>query len=303
MANNYPETSTQRLLDLYPVKGLRAYWSNVNGMTKDALTVHLAKKEPFDVIGRFVFQFFDCCKQHVYVFKHGLSKQALKALPKDPLQLKKTDGASDKLGRLDLIRADQGGKEYLYLARQTYKVYLGQPLEEKQAHFLWPVKIGFYNGHVIVRLTKLSKSIGSYFDGRPLISSRRQFDKDDLVGLVASRLAQHAQLKRCDLHKGVKALWAKDYIDSPQAQYEESYGTTRHVLNEKLLIKRDLPEKYKEIVALPLLDVVFQVIDTTDELSVRYFRVNAAEGYLNFPVYTDEPGHADHVVRQIIDHN
>jgi hypothetical protein len=146
---------------------------------------------------RFVDSNIGCCKQHVYVFDP----------PPDV-------GVPDRLVDSDKVRdaTDHG----LFIIRSQYSVVLKNPLEEATLDFMWPVRVDVVERYWAVRFVVLEKNLTSYF-ARPYYLGGRTVEEKSVLQWLVNEYG----LVPADLHKGVKALWAEDFMDSYRAEYRK----------------------------------------------------------------------------------
>jgi hypothetical protein len=268
----------KRLLELFPIVTLRETWSDYKG-TKEEIGFAAGERRELDRIINFVDSNFGCCKQHVYVF----------APPEDIKQL------PAGLASGDLAR--DAGDHALYVLRLQYSVVLKDPLEETTLDFLWPVRIDVIDDYWVVRFVVLEKNLTSYFE-RPYYLGGRTVEEKGIVQWLAGEYG----LASVDLHKGVKALWAEDFMDSHKAEYKKARSTARDVMDEELGIKEHDPDLYEILLESPLFNAMFQLSPDRGH-NVSVVSIDPSRGYIGFPRYSVSPGDTDFVVHEILRRN
>lgn len=301
MASNYSSEDLKRLLDLFPARVLNDYWSGVSSMTKDETTEHVARDVSANQVFDFAFEKLDCCKLYVLVLEHGISGSLPSSMLNDPLRLSTISQPKS----VTLVKSDRSRKDYLYIFDQVYNVWFNSVAGSQKTRFLWPLRVRKYDDCFVIQMTKLSKAIKTYFSDKKVVTHRRNYTRNNLSTLVINYLGQRGiSIKRADLHRGVKALWAQDMIDAFESQFKTSYSVAREVMDENTLIKRDVPQLYEEVKNQPLYDVSFQLLNPSNHgLSLEGFRVKPSEGELEFPRFTKNAREVDYVVEKIIDKN
>jgi len=271
----------KRLLELFPVRLLRSRWPGIAG-TKDEIC-QAASTSPNAAAEIFAFanDHLGCCRQHVYVFNKPDNFEQLPAT---------------LFGVGERVTAPERSSQ-LYLVRSGYEVVLRDPLEEQILHFLWPIRIDVWPTVLCARFVVLEKNLGSYFD-RPFYVGRRLHDEDSLVEQLSSELGVAA----VDLHAGVKALWAEDFMDSGRTKFKKANSTASEAMDEDLGIKQHNPELYQQVQELPLFNTLFET-RPADGQEPMVFSVDPARGYVAFPRYTEEVGETDAIINEILQRN
>ncbi len=104
-----------------------------------------------------------------------------------------------------------------------------------------------------------------------------------------------------DINRGVKALWEKDIVDSPAAQWKNAKSTTVEIMDETFMIKRDRQDVYKIIAKSPLQKTQFSIRD--DKSPISRFVVDAGSGVVRFPKFSTSPKGTTDVIAQILKFN
>jgi hypothetical protein len=272
-----------RLLELFPIANIRNRWPGLKG-NKDELCLSIAKTGDIAGISTFVDETLTCCKQHVYILCH---EKKLKALPDSVV-------AGEKV--LDSTA------HALYLIRAVYKVYLSDPLEEALLEFLWPLRLELLPGHLVARFVVLEKALGSYFN-RPYHLGSRSVDED----AVLKGLSKDDFLSPCDLHKGIKKLWAMDFMDCFKAKYRKPMSVASEDMDGEKGIKKHNPELYQVLRKSTLLSALFEIEDPKEtpesKSTVSILSAEPLVGFLGFPRYTDKKGDTDAVLDKVLANN
>lgn len=273
----------KRLLELFPIAKLKETWPEVKGR-KEELSNAVAKQRHRNEVVRFVDDNFSCCKQHVYVF---LYVKPLKELPDV------TIGAGDRVSSVK-------GQHALYLTRLKYSVLLDQPLEQSTLEFLWPFRLEFMRGHLLVRFVVMEKNVGSYFGGRPAYIKSHSVDEESVLQEVAGSF--DGGLQSVDLHKGIKKLWADGFMDATRTRYKKPMSTASEAMDEERGIREYNPELYEMLRRSTLFNTMFRVKQEKGA-SVSAFLADCSRGFLAFPRYSDRRGDTDDVVDEILRNN
>ena len=282
----------KRLLGLFPVQIIRKQWPDLKSKTKEEAISAVVKAHPRSEIYDFVKQFVGLTKQNVYV----LHTENFKKLP---------DQFLEKIPLLSSPIEKKAG-EYFYLADLIYDTFTrlpGEAGEDIKLLFKWPVRITVAKDLVTVRCTIMEKHVQSYFPEGSLVFVRsRSMEETDIVKSVRDEICKTATCETCDLNKGIKALWETGAIDAPSARYKLATSTQTSAMDGDLLIKRDLPEKYKELIKVPLLKTVFKILDDSDK-HLSHFSINPSNGEIGFPMFSETEKAVDHVIREILRNN
>lgn len=267
----------QRLLGLFPIAQIRENWPDLKGRTKEELCLSIAQANEVQEISSFIDGAFSCCKQHVYIF------------------------AADKdfVPPTSIINGEQviSAKDHaLYITRVQYSIFLRDPLEETTIDFLWPVRIYWDGDHIRIRFIVLEKNLSSYFD-RPSYTGERTLNEDDILGSIEA-----GKLKKTDLHKGIKALWADEFMDTPYAKYKKAKSLASEKMDAGYGIREHNPEVYEAMQDTPLFNTMY-IIDPDQGCSVGAFVVDCSNGYLAFLQYSGRERGTDFVVQEILKNN
>jgi hypothetical protein len=269
----------KRLMDLFPAANIRANWPSLKGH-KDDLCKAIAEQHDLAAIAKFTDENLSCCKQHVYIFSHG---NDLKTLP---------DSVVGGEGVVSVVE-----KHTTYVIRTQYKVYLSDPVTEAILDFLWPVRLDLLPKRLIVRFVVLERDLASHFKKEYHLGGRT-VDEDG----VLAELKTDGLLAATDLHKGIKKLWADDFMDCHKAKYKKPKSVASEAMDNEEGIKKNNPELYKVLQKSVLLSAVFQVGDD-QKTTVSAFSSEPPLGFLSFTRYTEKRGDTDIVIQKILASN
>lgn len=285
-----PREVLERLLGLFPVTALREFGQPDEPMTKEDLISAIADGKSENAVLNFVASNAGVLHQHVYVFD------------KRPADGNNGFDPAAPFGAAPYRQYNVGNERvYHYLLELTYEVLLDDPLERAELGFAWPVKMVVAPRHIRVHFTIMAKSLAAYSPGgRPVLRSSPSLDEEDLLDGFPATLGMPPR-GALDLNQGVKALWEAGEFDSPVVRYVEDKATTRAVMHEDQLVKRDDPERYAEMLLTPLLDTTLLFMG--ENPCVKHVVVNACEGTLAFRVYSSSNDCIDDVIRRILQAN
>jgi len=275
-----PVQEIKHLLELFPIDNIRDKWPHLKG-NKAEISKAIAEARDVAAISKFLNDNLSCCKQHVYIFSHEEDVHLPSSLPSGE-QLLSTPGVQST-----------------YLVRVRYRVYLSNPLEEKTLDFLWPVRIDLLPKHLVVRFVVLERDIGTYFD-REYQLGGRSIDEDDILACLAAS----GHLSPTDLHKGIKKLWADDFMDCHRAKYKKPISVASEAMDREKGIKKNNPELYKVLRKSTLLNAVFHVSpDGATPCTVSAFSTEPPVGFVGFTRYTEKREDTDLVIGKILESN
>lgn len=288
MLKKSSDVEIERLLDLYPASALKSFWTNHKKASKRELCSAIASERDIDGIADFLATYFSCCKQHVYVSSHDA---ALKSAP----EIRFSGGG--RVWELD----EKGQKESLHIVKVVYDIVLNNPLEETTLEFLWPVWLSWTSKHLIIRFITMEKNAESYFAGRAPMRRGRSIDEESLIKHVANEFEHTLQVT--DLHKGLKRVWADDFMDARRVQFRKAHSTASEMMDEEKGIKQSDPELYALLQTAHINSALFSVLGVKEKFSVSALSIHPSEGYVAFPRFSEQPGDTDYVVREILRHN
>lgn len=280
----------RRLLNLFPVKAIRANWEEAKGRTKsDVVDAVVAAIDPENVID-FARKNVGLTKQHVYLFAH---QGRLANLPQSVFE-----GFDPKM----IERAPQR-IEYFYLLPLAFRYVAGMPPESGEMIFLWPIKIIVRSKIVEVHVTTMEKDISSYLpEDEPLFDVKRTVENDDVLANFKSRLRGWSPLSPLDINKGVKTLWEQDAIDAPRACWKKAISTSTETMDAEFLVKKDAPAIYAEAIKAPLLKTVFKTLDSDVDWP-EFLVIDPSNGELAVSRYGESREAVDHVIGEILRNN
>lgn len=265
----------KRLLELFPIVQIRENWPEIKNVSKDEICTAIAEANEENKIVAFVNGTINCCKQHVFIF--DIDNFQLPAQIIDGERLASTRSTAT------------------YIARATYSVVLKDPLEETEISFLWPIQLQLADNHLIVRFVVLEKNLSTYFE-RPCYTGQRSIDEDSVLESIGA-----GNLNKTDIHKGIKALWAAEFMDTTRTKYKKPKSLASETMDEGLGIRENNPELYETLKLSPLMNTLFIVDD--EECSVSAFLVDCTNGYLAFPQYSKLEKGTDFVIQEILKNN
>ena len=277
------------ILDLFPVSALREKWSGIEG-AKDELCLAIAGRRNLREIITFVQDNFSLCKQHIYIFSNeSRLEEALNLdIPEAELSHQTTEDF---------------GVSRIFLYRHEVEIILREPLQEQKLDFILPVRFDYLDNYVLVRFVTFEKDINSLFRGRQVYLPRKSEKEKAFLDLI-NKQALEASLKitSADLHKGMKTLWEKDFMDSPRVKYKTEHSMDSKSMDERRgLRKHNLPE-YERIKDSKFFNSLFETIETEDYPPI-VFTVDPNKGFISFGRYTERLGDSDYVVHEILKHN
>jgi hypothetical protein len=272
----------ERLLALFPFDRMKEKWPDVKGKKYDR-SLAIATQRDRQKIVEFLDENLSCCKQHVYVFS---PPQPLNQLP------------NFNITSAEKLKAD--GQRELYLTKVKFDVVLRDPLEEASIEFLWPFRVEVMRDRLIVRFVVLEKNLSSYFGGRPSSTIRRDIEEDSILQEVKDWF--NGDLPPTDIHKGIKTLWKKDFMDATRTRYRKPRSTASEIMDEAKGIKEHDHALYLVLLQSHLSNIFFQrKADRRCDVSV--FWAEPADGEIDFSRYTEKRGHTDFVIDEVLRHN
>lgn len=270
-----------RLLDLFP-KNL------IKGTFKEKETIEVAKNNSDSEILEFTHINLDITKQHVYFLTHNIKQ--LSDLP-------------DHIFTPNITKIDgQNGVEYFDLYDVAYNVYLENPYEAVKLIFKWPIRVIINNNLASIHYTILEKNIQSYFPNREIVTTKKSIDENEINKLIANDLSNFGIISIYDLNKGIKELWARDFIDALEVQYRKAKSISKETMDEEYTFKQQYPDLYEKAILAPLEKVSFKIIKDYDKYC-DHFSIEPSLGKITFPTYSKKKEHIPNVIRKILELN
>jgi hypothetical protein len=269
----------KRLLELFPSASIKESWPEIKG-TKEEICFSVAQAATPDQVITFVNANLGRCKQHVYIW----DRPAQAMLP-------------TAIVGGELVHLNAPNDQALFVVRTKYTVVLKDPLEEVELDFLWPIQIRLKPGNLVVRFVALEKDVKSYFPARQCYVVRKSIEEKTVLDDLA-----FSNLDRTDIHKGIKALWDNEFMDSFRAKYKKPKSLASEAMDEELGIREHNPELYDVLLDSVLLNTSFLISETQD-CGVSAFSADCAGGYLSFPRYSEGNKDTDFVIDEILGHN
>jgi len=278
-----------RLLRLYPVDALRATWEIKGHPPKDDFVEIVAGNVKEDEIAEF-------CRAH-----HGRTKQRVILFDNNADAI--TGFGNPLLHGQEprFIRRTSNDLDEFYLVEFIYKAVVGgPPWTETSIEFAWPVGIAVDAKHVRFTFTVIEKNISTYLDGDlRAVGVRKEMNEDTIIGMLIGGLDAPDMIAPLDINKGVKTLWANGCFDSDSTRFKGAKSTSTETMDEKFLLKRDLPEEYAKAMKAPLLKTVFETLKPELKYPPQ-FTVDPTAGELVVTRYSDAGNEVDNVVRAIL---
>ena len=178
---------------------------------------------------------------------------------------------------------------------------LQAPLEHATITFLWPVKVETTATNIIVRFVVLERNVTAYFN-RTAYPAERGIEEVDILASIVSALPD-INLTRCDLHKGVKKLWADEFMDAFRTGYKTAKFAGTVKMHEEKGIRENEPAMYKTLMKSPLSEMTFRVAKNRAITSVDALSIDPGAGTLSFHRYSEAVGDTDRVIREILRNN
>jgi hypothetical protein len=280
----------ERLLNLYPAHTLRSAWT-LGNVTKEKAVEELAKTKSTSDVNDFAFEHIPLTKQHVHLLEPSPAFN-MSALPTVTID----EGPI-------LQRAGRSEAQFFYLPDLRFEIVFLDSLNRQYIDFKWPILIDVRRDLLQVKFTTIEKDLRTFFHGERVTVSRRSVDEKAILHLIEDqfRASSHG-LRPLDINKGIKALWAQDYIDSQEARWKKSRSTANEVMDERFFLKRDLPDMYDAVRRAPILKAEFEFMKDRERY-VPHFVVEANNGVLRFPLYSNRRESTLDVIAKILELN
>ena len=279
---------TKRLIKLFPVKLLKEHF-NSEQVSEDLFN-DILNKNIKSVIDAFAYVNLENTKQHIYVFDLGFSINRqnlnLSAFP------------------IPIIKQSTINQETIIIISPIvdFRVILSDPFEEVILKFHQPIQIVLKDTHMICYATILEKNMSSHFtDNRRVLNVEKVNDES----FILEQICNHFSILNpspCDLNKGIKYLWANDYVDSKYAKWKKDKSTTTETMDENYTLKTHYPDVYQGLINAPLKKMIFKYIKD-DKLFPEHFTIDPSVGEISIPLFSNHINQNQNVVREILSNN
>ncbi len=246
------------LKETYDAKGV---WGDVVEAILKKTNVNDIKEDALRLMGH--------CRQHVFVFGHDLKAGNL---PKKVLT------QNIECENLSVDKTDKTEIEYLLTNKYHFFEVKGESAIAHKSFNWWPVKIVVQPGYLQLRVTIAERHNKTE---PPFYFKERDLDEKIIVGSVHAALGAKAGLFPVDLNRGLKKVWESNVIDSKFVTRKGDKSVDTSAMNTGFTFKKDLPGRYKELVADPLRKSVFEATSDKDGLPPS-FAIDAEEGFVAF---------------------
>lgn len=285
---NTEESISSRLLEGVPAKILKNDFKLEGWNLKEAIS-EVAENYTQNIIRNFVFDNFGFLHQHIYVF--DLNTQ----IP-----------ANWSPDHRFLYSTAHNGTEKVYnlIFRIEHKLFNPAVGGEQELFFDCPVRINIKDQLFILKISTLERSVGRYFRHQ-VYGMGKDLDESDIITLVKDMLPPGSTAVPCDLNKGVKYLWDKDFVDAGYIKHRKAKSIATQSMDEDNLLKKIYPNEYLEIIKDPLDKSIFLVIDKTIDSSdyISRFLIEPTRGKITITRYADKNESVDNLLEKIIDNN
>ena len=283
---NSEEEISNRLLQALSVNDLKEIFTIDSSIRnqRDIISAVLAGNTD-SIIKNQIFKNFNLLKQHIYFFD---------------LKGKITDNTFENHPFLYEVEVkSRSHKIFYFLFKEDFTFYNVDAGAIQTLSFFRPVKVTIKGLSAIIAVNILERDISLIIKGNILGQNRKSNDID-ILNSITTHDKIFIYIKR-DLNKGIKFLWENDTIDAYKVKFKKSKSTSSEVMDEDKLIKKHLPELYKEIMKNPLDTTVFKYL-LQDDL-IKHFTANPREGIISFNTYPASVDGIETVIKLIVDNN
>lgn len=285
---NTEDSISSRLLEAAPAKILKEEFSLEGSNHKDAIS-EVVKSSNQNIIRNFIFDHFGYLHQHIFVYT--LNNQLPVNWTPDRSLVHSTAHYGDN-------------KIFNLLFEIKFKLFNLTAGQEQELIFECPVQINIKDEIFILKISTLERTIGKYFSNQ-VFPMGKDMDESNIIYLVKNMLPAGFSLETCDLNKGVKFLWDKDFVDAGYIKHRKSKSVATQAMDENNLLKKTYPLDYIEIIKDPLDKSIFLVIDKTVDISdyISRFNIEPTRGKITITRFADKNESVDNLIVKIIDNN
>ncbi|WP_298143911.1 hypothetical protein [Flavobacterium sp.] len=186
-----------------------------------------------------IFNNFSLLKQHVYVYNY------IGVLPANYMSANPYLKSINKVNNNHTI--------YNFLFPTTFAFFNKGTNEVNSIDFIIPVQIHKNGTKLLVFTNILERNLASIISDKVVAVTRDVKDDTILNNFVESTIQHKVQLTKCDLNRGIKKLWADDEVDAFKVKFKKHNSTSSEIMDEDKLLKKDMPDVYKELIKTPLI--------------------------------------------------
>lgn len=285
---NTEESISSRLLEAAPSKILKQEFGLVGVNQKDAIT-EVVDNNNQNIIRNFIFDNFGYLHQHIFIY-----------------DLNNPIPGNWSPDRSILHSTAHSGNNRIFnlLFRIKYSLFNPAAGGVQELIFDCPVQINIKDEIFIIKISTLERTVGKYFP-QQVYAMGKDMDESNIISLIKNMLPAGFNLETCDLNKGVKYLWDKDFVDAGYIKHRKSKSIATQAMDEDNLLKKIYPLEYIEIIKDPLDRSIFLVIDKTIDISdyISRFSIEPTRGKITITRYADKNESVNNLLEKIIDNN
>lgn len=277
----------KRLLRLFPAKLVKEYFEE-SGNSSDVIEIVTGGRSEQD-IKAFVESNYLSTRQHIYMYE--LNSNFNHSHMNDfPFVLESNTHANNIY-------------TYFFLPIITYQVTLYNPLNETTLQFLQPAIIKIENKTLTVHLTKIEKTISSYYP-HDRGAVRRNVNNGEMenIDIICNFFNERFGLSTLDINTGIKYLWDNNSIDGKKVQWRKDSSVATETMDEDLLFKQRYPLEYNSLINQPLVKTLFKYIRDDQNLPDT-FDADPSNGHISIPKFPNDTNQITNVIREILTHN
>jgi len=285
---NTEESIASRLLESVPAKILKEEF-NLEGLNQKAAISEVVDNNNKNLIRNFVFGNFGHFHQHIFVFDLNVE------IPED---------WSPDARFLHATTEDGNDRVFDLIFQINYKLFNPAAGAEQELLFECPVRINIKDQILILKISTLERGVNKYFPNQ-VYGMGKDMDESNIISLIKDMLPQGCTMVTCDLNKGVKHLWDKDFVDAGFIKHKRSKSIATQSMDEDNLLKKIYPDEYREIIKDPLDKSIFLITDKTVNISnfVPRFNIEPTRGKITITRFADKNESIDNLIEKIIANN
>ncbi|WP_288438136.1 hypothetical protein [uncultured Chryseobacterium sp.] len=277
---------TNRLLQAFSVNDLKEIFNiDASIRTQKDIIYNIVKGNDDPTIKKQVFKNFNLLKQHVYFFD---------------IQGKVPDNIFTEHEFLyDIETKSKSHKIFYFLFKEDH-TFLNVDIEKIQTiSFYRPVKVIIKGTLAIISINILERDLGAIVKAKTAGINRKSNDSQILESLATYNKSIYFIKK--DLNRGIKFLWENDTIDAHKVKFKKSRSTSSEIMDENNLVKKQMPELYKDIMKSPLDTTVFKYLLSDEYL--KHFIANPRDGIISFNTFPSSKEGIETIVNLIVQNN
>jgi hypothetical protein len=168
-------------------------------------------------------------------------------------------------------------------------------------NFLQPVRVIISGNILKLKMTIFEKTMDFYLGSESKIINKHPKEAFIINSFESFMRNNNCLVTKLDINKGIKYLWANDFIDSRYVKFRKPKSVSTEAMDEDFTVKTQYPEKYQEIIDKPIERTVFQFHNA--EAYMRHFTTEPSLGKVVFSIFPQNLESYENTLNFILQNN